>query len=966
MTSTFRQRLLTSTMLIGAAAIASPAWAQSVDDQTVSQPSPETMQDDVPVESTPTESRLEEPATGETRQEVIVTGSRISRRDLDTTAPVAVVQDEEFQLSGATNVEQVINTLPQVVPGSTAFNNNPGGGVATLQLRGLGAGRTAVLVNGRRWMFFDTTQIVDLNTIPTFLIDSVDVVTGGASAVYGSDAMAGVVNFRLRTDLDGIEAGTHYAITQEGDGPRYGAHVALGANFDDGRGNVTAFAEYYKRGDIFQGDREFSAEALGDGDGELIGLGSSTNVFARIFDPFGNTGGALPASGGIVFPGEGVNQSRPFSGATDFYNYAPANYLMVPQQRWLLGAYGQYEISRHFQPYAEVSFVNNRVANELAASPVTGFFNIDADTACEFLTAEDCTTFQNAAAATGDPDIIESVFIQRRVIETGPRNALDERNAYRVLGGMTGEINDWMNYDSYYFYARTRNGQNQSGNVSRSSFQAGLDGTGTPINIFGRGTLTPAMTAAFTVPVQNTDISELQVAQASINGSKGNFGWGGDDFGFALGAEWRRVDSEFIADAAFNVPGEIIGFNAVPGLGGGYSVVEGFGELRLPIAGNMPGIFDLELWGAARYSDYSLEAVGGVWTYALGAQYAPIRDLRFRGQYQRAIRAPNVAALFSGQSPGFPPANDPCANPSAETSQAVCLATGVPAARFGDPTLQLNPQIEGLFGGNPNLQEETADSWTVGAVFSPSFIPRLNMTLDYYNIVVADAIGTFGGGLNNVLNLCYNVIKDPNSPYCQAINRDPAGMLSGDSFVVSVLNANIAELTAKGFDFQLDYSHPLNFSMMGEGRSRLTFFFLGNHTTEANFTAVQDLPEEITECAGKFGNLCGEPTPAWKWTSRLTFIDGPLTLSGRWRHMSAVKDDDPDTDYVVERLGARNYFDLTTAWDIGDHLRLTAGVNNIFNKKPPIAGDNQEQANTWPNTYDVLGRDYFVSALLRF
>ncbi|NCP10345.1 MAG: TonB-dependent receptor plug domain-containing protein, partial [Sphingomonadales bacterium] len=208
---------------------------------------------------------------------IVVTGSRIVRRDLESAAPVAVIQDEEFKLSGTVNVENVINTLPQVVPGTTSFSNNPGGGVATLNLRGLGSARTMVLVNGRRWMFFDTSQVVDLNTIPSFLIDSVDVVTGGASAVYGSDALAGVVNFRLRQDLVGVEAGAQYNITERGDGARYNAYIAMGADLGGGQGHATVFAEYYKRAEIFQGGREFSNSVLGDdGSGGFIAGGSST------------------------------------------------------------------------------------------------------------------------------------------------------------------------------------------------------------------------------------------------------------------------------------------------------------------------------------------------------------------------------------------------------------------------------------------------------------------------------------------------------------------------------------------------------------------------------------------------------------------------------------------------------------------------------------------------------------------
>ena len=977
MQSTLRQRLLASTLIFGAAAFASPAWAQPTDEDI--------QENAASGEADPTGS-----ADGDDDNPIRVTGTRIQRRDLGSTSPLAVVQDEEFQLSGATNVEQVINTLPQVVPGSTGFNNNPGGGVATLQLRGLGATRSLVLVNGRRWMYYDTNQLVDLNTIPQFLIDSVDVVTGGASAVYGSDALAGVVNFRLQNDLEGFQAGATYSITEEGDGRRYGAHIAVGSSLADGRGNVTAFAEYYNRGTIFQGDREFSRFTQQENAAVTAFTpgGSSTTETTR-FQYFGGANSNVPAAQ------QALLHNRYFIGGnsrlrvgTDLYNYAPGNYLMVPQERWLLGGYGEYEIAEHVTAFTEVSFINNRVANELAPTPVTGFFNVNIAQACTFLTPADCARLQQADAAEtaanaadnnpnvagvqtlpNDPGVINT-FIQRRITETGARNALDERNAFRALGGVRGPITDDLNYEAYYFFSRTRNAQIQEGNISRQAFQAGLNGTGTPLNIFAPGAIQGDALDAISVPTQNSDIANLQVASASVNGLLGNTGFGNaDDIGFAVGGEWRSVSARFIPDQALG-SGDIIGFNAGAPTAGGYNVAEVFGELRIPLVADVPGFHRLEINGAARYSDYSLEAVGGVWTYAAGAEWAPIPDITFRGQYQRAIRAPNVDDLFQGSSVGFPAATDPCAQAAAATNatvRALCIATGVPAAQVGNANLQINPQIPGIFGGNPDLEEERANTWTVGAVIRPSFIPRLNITIDGYDIEIDNVISTLGGGAANILNLCYNVVQNASSEYCQAINRNSAGIISGEQFSIEVLNANISRLTTRGIDLTVDYSQPLGFSMIGGEESRLNFFFLGTYVDEFNITAVADLPDDINECAGRFGVLaCGEPTPRYKWSSRLSFIDGPMTLTGRWRHIGAVRDDDDDTDYLVETIGATDYFDLAFAFDVSDGLRLTMGVNNLLDTGPEVLGLNQEQANTWPNTYEVIGRDFFISANLRF
>jgi outer membrane receptor protein involved in Fe transport len=1012
MKTTFRQRLLASTLMIGAAAFATPAWAQPTDDD-VQENAAQTQPD-----GTQNSELNQNDVEGET---VVVTGSRIQRRDLTSSSPLAVIQDEEFQLSGAINVEQVVNTLPQVVPGSTGADNNPGGGVATLQLRGLGSTRTLILVNGRRYIFFDTNQITDLNTIPQFLIDAVDVVTGGASAVYGSDALAGVVNFRLQTDLQGFQAGANYSITGEGDGPRYGGHIAVGSQMADGRGHVVAFGEYFNRGAVFQGDRDFSRFSAGEacilpgstdrntGVGTRVAIpgsvtpsdeecearsaefglaagGSSTTESARLQ----NFGGAnfnnanFAGTGNIIFQAGGV--SRPRTGA-DLFNYAPANFLQVPQERFLLGGYGEYEITPSVSAFTEVTFINNRVANELAPSPVTGLFNLNVAQTCGFVSAADCARFQQvdanetaANAADNDPNTpgvqtlpddpgVVNLFVQRRILETGARNQLDERNAYRVLGGVRGSLTDNLGYEAYYSFARTRNSQIQQGNISRSAFQAGLDGTGTPINIFGPGTLTQEQVNAISVPTQNSDISTLQVASASVNGALGNFGLGADDIGFAVGAEYRSVSARFIPDAALG-SGDIIGFNAGAPTQGGYNVREVFGELRIPIIADRPGVHRLSLTGAARYSDYSLEAVGGVYTYAGGIEYAPIRDITFRGQYQRAIRAPNVEELFGGQAVGFPGATDPCALPTAATDaaiRAICIANGVPQNRVGDPTLQLNPQIEGLFGGNANLQEERAETFTAGVVLRPSFIPRLNITIDAYDIEIKNVISVLGGTVGNVLNLCFNVIQDQASPFCQAVNRNAGGVISGDQFNVEVLNENIGGFETRGVDLQVDYTQPLAFSLMGGTESRLNFFFLGTYVDQFDITAVAELPDDINECSGRFGQLaCGEPIPRYKWTSRLSLIDGPVTVSGRWRHIGRLRDDDDDTDFFVETLGSTDYFDLSMAFDVSDGLRLTMGVNNILNETPVVLGGQQNAANTFPNTFDVLGRDFFISANLRF
>ena len=990
MTNRFNKAaLLTGTMMAGAM-VATPAMAQGTPDE----PALEATQD----------ASIDADDDGL----IVVTGSRIARRDLETAAPVAVVNSEEFELSGAVNVENVINTLPQVVPGTTSFSNNPGDGTATLNLRGLGAARTLVLVNGRRWMFYNTAQVVDLNTIPQFLLESVDVVTGGASAVYGSDAIAGVVNFRLK-DVQGVEVGGQYSITERGDGTRYEVHGAIGSEFADGRGNATVYAEYYNRDSIFQGDREFSNFALGgETDGaQLQQFGSSTlpsGVLRYLGGAQGNTGlpagtefGPAGASGfgtGVVFDEPANFRQR----QGDLYNYAPVNYLQLPQERYLLGGYADYELGGGHRAYTEVSYVNNQVEAALAATPVTGTFGVDLATVQPFLVGSDfaqlqaidaAETAQNAIDGVADDPGVVELFVQRRIVETGLRENLDERNAFRVLGGVTGPIGSFLNYDAYYMYARTRNANIQQGNISGSLFQAGLDGTGTPINIFGPGTLTPEQVDAITIQAQNGDISTLQVATAVISGTFGDFAFNdaSDPIGFAIGGEYRKVGAQFIPDTAL-ASGDVIGFNAGEPTSGEYDVRELFAEIAIPIRFGSAAI---DISGAARYSDYSSGNIGGVWTYAGGVEFAPIPDIKFRAQYQRAVRAPNVGELFGGTSIGFPGATDPCAVAGAQndaTINALCIATGVAPGSVGDPNIRPNTQIPATFGGNPNLSEETSDSYTLGVVLQPRFIPGLSITADYFNFEVEDAIATFGGGLNSALNLCYNVVQDINSPFCQFI----VGSRTGNGAITTanaplLLQANTAALEVSGIDLQVSYGTSIPFSLFTDtGEQRLQLSFIGTWNEKNDLFPVQGF-ETVNECAGFFGATCGEPTPEYKWTSRASFIDGPVTTSIRWRHVGSVKDDDDGLDYAafngIEEIDSYDLVDLTFSFAANERLTLTAGVNNLFDTLPGtplfdangivtnrpnslLLGDNQEQANTYPSTYDVLGRDYFVSALIKF
>jgi len=963
--------------------------------------------------STPSFAQNDAPAA-EAADAIVVTGSRIERRDLNSTNPVAVVSAEEFKLAGAINVEQVINTLPQVLPGTTSFSNNPGNGAVTLNLRGLGSTRTLVLVNGRRWMFYDTNQIVDLNTIPQFLISNVDVVTGGTSAVYGSDAVAGVVNFRLR-DLQGIEAGATYSLTDRGDGARYSANVAIGSSLGDGRGNVTMFANYTRRKPIFQGARAFSATAAGDG----CIVPGSTNPVTEIGTPYpsgitvstcGARGGQIgfvpqgSATGPIATFGSGTSTyifnptgggSRLFNDPGDLYNFAPANYLQLPQERYLLGAYGNYEVTDGIEFYSELSFVSNRVASELAPTPTgvtaplliaSPFFNADTRA---LLTANDAA---EAAATRGDG--YATTAVSYRFLSAGSRNSEQTRQAFRVLGGFRGDLTDNLTFDMFYSYARTSNTQIQQGNVSRSRYVNALTvefapGSTTalqcrdasaraagcvPINVFGSGLASADAVKYVRVQSTNLEQSELTNAVASVSGPLFNFGMGGDDVGFAFGGEYRKMASRYIPDE-FLASGDVLGFNAGQPTKGSYDVKEIFGELNVPVLEDS-FIHRVGLTAAARYSDYSLSAVGGSWTYSGGIEVAPIEDVTFRAQYSRAVRAPNVQDLFAGNSTGFPAATDPCSDRGTAASRtaalrAFCIASGVPEATVFTRAVQPNSQIQADFGGSPIVEEETSDTFTAGVVFRPSFVPRLNITADYFNISVDNTIGVLAGGVGSALSLCYNTIQDLNNPICKVFvgMRNPAngalGQTSGGKNP-QFRSANVGMLETSGVDVQVDYSLPVMNGNLG-------FFYLGTWLDKYRNTPIASIPERENIVEGVHGQ------PKYRHNVRVTYSEGPALLSVRWRYEDGTQDSRINnvfngtqrigTDPALlpkPYVGSINYIDLSVGIDVNENFSLNAGVNNVFDVQPRILGSAAEQGNTLPSFYDVLGRDFFVSARFKF
>ena len=942
---------------------------------------------------------------------IVVTGSRIVKQDFISNSPVATVEAIQFERTGIINTEDLLNTLPQTVAGLTSTSNNPGNGTATIDLRGLGANRTLVLVNGRRAQPNGAAGIVDINTIPPALIENVEVLTGGASSVYGADAVSGVVNFILKDDFDGIQANIGYNANEAGDGDTYNANVTIGASTDDGRGNATFSIGWTDRDSVLQGDREFSNVALfdnGAGDGLEPGGSSGvpgTSIFAG-FDfgapvPADADIGAGPNVGLGVFDADGT--LRPFvlgGDVNDFYNYAPVNFLQLPQERFNLGGTARYEINEHAEAYVEGRFSQNVVASQLAPTPIfqtpVNGFSLDGNPFIDPASQQILSDAIGSGVDTDGDGIDDtgSFLLRRRLVEVGPRFNNDTRNTFQILGGVRGDlwVDNWT-YDVSYSEGRTTNSNFQTGNVNRGRFDQALlladaDGDGNvdvdangnptcsdtsangstsacaPLNLFGPGNISPEAAAFLETAVSTTDETIQRVLQANVTGDLGEFSLTDSPIAFAIGGEYIENIFEFrpSQDVAAST---IAGFNGAPAVQGEYDVYSAYGEAQIPLLSGLDFAERLTLDVAGRVSDFS--TVGTEYNYKVGGEWAINDQLRFRGNFNTAVRAPNIGELFSPIGENFPGADDPCSASGAPAGgvtaavAAVCVATGVPAAAVGTPLLDpAAGQIRSLVGGNPELGVEEAETITFGAVFTPDFVEGLTVSVDYFDIEIEDAVGLFGGSTDNILNVCLTDAEfgGAGSAFCNAVNRRPDGTID----FVSNQAANVAVRTLNGIDLAAQYGFDAG--EIGD----FAFSYLGTVTLESESQAFAG--DTVFDCAGLFGNNCGEPDPEYRHRLSGTWSKSDFTTQIVWQLLGSVDDggilDDPVTTQFVDSIGTTHYFDVSVSKSFGENLTLTLGSNNVLDEDPPVIGDNDEQANTFPSTYDPFGRAFFANARVNF
>lgn len=937
-------------------------------------------------------------------EEIVITGTRIRSGRQSASIPIDTVSSEDIRVSGFQNVEEVLNNNPQFVPSRTAATNstaNPTAtGAATLDLRGLGATRTLVLVNGRRYMFFDSSQTTDINNIPPALIERVEVVTGGASAVYGSDAIAGVVNFILRDDFEGVEVRSQLNQTSRGDGTIADVSVTMGGNFADDRGNAVISFNYFDRDSIMTTDRGFSSQVLTDGNDAqgnrvLVPGGSSfvpngrfTGIPFRDEDIAAISGldAALAAAGlsgidgnGFIPDASGMNV-RPFMRPDDLFNYTLDNFLRIPQERYAVTTLMHLDLGGGATGYFEGAYAHNRTTTGFASSFINQSFPVEVDN--PFISPELSNVLQILDAnesGAGANDGLVNLGINRRLVELGPRRNQDTRNAFRALFGVQGDVSGFE-YDAYYSFARSDNTQRQRGNASRDAFAEGiLSGSGPggdPIlNPFGPN-ISEEGAEFLGIDSTNTEATELTAIGATITGDL--FEMPAGPFAGLIGGEWRSSSVDFNPDEALQT-GDVAGFNAIDPAEGEIDVWEVFAEVRVPLLSDVAAAESLDARAAYRFSNYDLDNTDGVNTFFGGIDWQVIPDLAFGAQFQRAIRAPSLGEAFGGQRLFPVGAIDPCAQPGAETDPTVrdlCVANGVPAPLVGNPTIQPNNEIPGLFGGNPDLSEEESDTITLSAIVTPQAIPELRISVDYFDIEVEDAIGVFGGSVNNVLNLCFNQIQQVGSAACQAIGRNSSTGIIDTLNPVEVLNENIGGLETTGIDFQVSYALGLDAGLFGNS-SVLRFNLLATWLDEFNLIPIADLPT-VDECAGAFGRTCGEPKPEYKTNTSVSWTTGDLTLTLRHRWAESTKLDEvvlparrgepgpsPDSVAVFE-LDGYSYVDLSFSYLIEETVEIWGGVTNIFDEDPPLLGSRQVRANTSPDTFSPTGAEFFLGASVKF
>ena len=938
-------------------------------------------------------------AEGQQLQRVEVTGSRIATANLESVSPVTVVGAKDIKLEGTRSVENLLNNLPQVFADQGGSISNGSSGTATVNLRNFGADRTLVLVNGRRLPAGSPRNTAaDLNQIPAALIKRVEVLTGGASAIYGSDAVAGVVNFIMNDSFQGIQLETNYAFynhQQNGgmaadavkrrnfplpddkgaDGKVKDASLLMGGNFADGRGNAVVFFGYKKEDALLQSERDFSACSLGNfSSADRFNCGGSGTSFPGRF---------LTAAGGRTVA-DAAGNTRPWVAATDQYNFGPLNYFRRPSERYTFSSFSRYDLNDKARLYAEASFHDDSTVAQIAPSGLFGF-DASGPNAIRFENPLLSPAWRRDLGLTG-PGTTADALIFRRNVEGGGRRDDQRHTSYRGVIGVKGDIGNWS-YDAFaqmgkvlytetYFndfsIARSARALDVvTGPNGQPVCRSTLDGTDpncVPYNIWKLDAITPEALKYLQTPGFQKGSTSQSVQGINLSTDLGEYGiklpTSSQGVGLALGWEHRTEKLDLATDTAFET-GDLAGQGGPTlGVAGQFSVRDYYAEARVPLLEKLPFADSLTLTTSYRKSDYSTGQKTN--SYGAGLEWSPVQAAKVRFSYQRAARAANVVELFTPQGLSlYSMASDPCAGAAPSATLAQCQRTGVTAAQYGRIEDSPAGQYNQITGGNANLAPEESDSYTLGLVLTP--MRNLSVTIDAFDMKVTGVID--GLPASTTLSQCLTT-GDPK--FCSLITRDRLGSLWAlPTAQVIATNQNLGMRSTRGIDLGANYGMKL------AGWGSLDLSFIGTYLDEFK---SEDFPGSGEyDCAGLHGSTCGTPLPKWRHKIRAVWGTpwSGLELGVTWRHIKAVKLDATSDNPLLKTafqpidatLGARNYLDLVGQYAFNKNLTLRAGINNALDKDPPLSGITAAvfgNGNTYPQVYDALGRHIFLNATFKF
>lgn len=939
-------------------------------------------------------------------EKIEVTGSRLPAANLEGASPVTVVDAQTIKVDGVRSVENLLNNLPQVFADQGGSVSNGSSGTATVNLRGLGPTRTLVLVNGRRLpggspRAGTASAAPDLNQVPVGLIKRVEILTGGAGAVYGSDAVAGVVNFIMNNKFEGVQLEANQSFynhqqqdpsgiagviasraatnpaqftvpgDKSADGKIFDSSLLMGANFANGKGNATLFFSYKKEDALLQSERDFSSCAAGSTNTAFTCGGSSTAAPARVLILNTNVSRIVTNAAG---------NTRAFNATLDQYNFAPTNFFQRPSERYGFNASANYDIHEKVNLYSEFSFHDDHTVAQIAPS---GLFFGGATFTMRFenpLLSADWKRDMGLIKAGDTSD----VFIGRRNVESGGRQDDIRHTSFRTVVGAKGEMSNGWSYDASmqtakviyqntfkndFSFARAQNALDVvsvGGVPTCRSVVNGSDVNCIPYNIWAIGGVTQAALDYVQVAGFQKGSTEQTIANASISGDLSAYGVklpsAKSGVGVAFGLEQRTEKLDLATDTAFS-SGDLSGAGQTIGVVGKYTVKDYFAELRAPLIEGGQYAHLLSIHGSARHSDYSIGQKTD--SYGAGIEWAPVQGVRGRASYQKAARAANIHELFDVQGVQlFNMNNDPCAGTAPTATLAQCQRTGVTAAQYGNILASPAGQYNALAGGNDKLKPESSDSYTVGLVFEP--LRNFSATIDLFDIKMKDVISTLPPAV--VLQQCL-----ASGQLCDLISRDVIGSLwAQNSGRIVATNINIAKFRTTGIDIGFNYAHKL------QGLGSLAVAF--NGTTLSKYETEPIPGGGAFDCKGLHGPVCGVPAPKWRHKVRGTWTTPwNVDMSLTWRHIGKVHNEatssNPQLNGAVNDIdkvfSARQYFDIAASWNATKQLTLRGGINNLLDKDPPITNQVAQAAvfgngNTYPQVYDTLGRRIFINATYRF